>query len=48
MLWTIIAILLVLWIMGWSMQFAGANRLLLLLALVVVLWKLAAAARTTT
>jgi hypothetical protein len=41
-LWTIVAILLVLWIMGWSMQVAGIHLLLLLTFLVVLLWKLAA------
>ena len=47
MLWTVIAILLVLWLMGWSMQVAGIHLLLLLLVLVVLLWKLAAHGRTT-
>jgi hypothetical protein len=47
MLWTIVAIVLVLWIMGWGMQVPGIHLLLLLLALVVVLWKLAANRRTT-
>ena len=47
MLWTIIAILLVLWMLGWSLHIAGAHLLLLLLALVVLLWKLAAARKTT-
>ena len=46
MLWTIVAILLVLWIMGWSMQVAGIHLLLLLTFLVVLLWKLAAARPT--
>jgi hypothetical protein len=41
-LWTIIAILLVLWMMGWGMQIAGIHLLLLLLVVVVLLWKLAA------
>ena len=47
LLWTIIAILLVLWLMGWILHIAGAHLLLLLLALVVLLWKLAAARKTT-
>jgi len=41
-LWTIVAILLVLWIMGWSMQVTGIHLLLLLTPIVVLLWKLAA------
>lgn len=41
MLWTLIAILLVLWMMGWSMQVAGIHLLLLLLVVLVLLWKLA-------
>jgi len=41
-LWTIVAILLVLWILGWSMQIAGIHLLLLLTLIVVLLWKLAA------
>lgn len=41
MLWAIVAILLVLWIMGWSMQVAGIHLLLLLTVIVVLLWKLA-------
>ena len=41
MLWTIVAILLVLWILGWSMQVAGIHLLLLLTLIVVLLWKLA-------
>ena len=43
MLWTIVAILLVLWILGWSLQIAGIHLLLLLTLVVVLLWKLAAA-----
>jgi uncharacterized protein DUF5670 len=46
MLWMIVAVLLVLWMMGWSMQIAGIHLLLLLLAVVVVLWKLATAGGT--
>ena len=42
MLWTIVAVLLVLWILGWSMQIAGIHLLLLLTFIVVLLWKLAA------
>jgi hypothetical protein len=42
-----VAILLVLWLMGWSMQYAGAHLFLLLALLVMVLWKLATARRTT-
>lgn len=45
MLWTIIAILLVLWIVGWGMQVAGIHLLLPLMVIVVLLWK---AARTDT
>ena len=41
MLWTLIAIVLVLWMMGWSMQVAGIHLLLLLLAVLVLIWKLA-------
>jgi hypothetical protein len=43
----VIAILLVLWMMGWSMNIAGIHLLLLLMALVVLLWKLASVRRTT-
>jgi hypothetical protein len=46
LLWTIVAILLVLWLMGWSMQIAGIHLLLVLMVTVVVLWKLAAHGRT--
>ena len=42
-LWMIVAILLVLWMMGWSMQIAGIHLLLLLTFIVVLLWKLAKA-----
>jgi hypothetical protein len=37
MLWTLLTILLVLWIVGWGMQLAGSLIHLLLLAAVVVL-----------
>ncbi len=43
MLWTIVSILVVLWILGWSMQVANIHLLLLLTFVVVLLWKLAAA-----
>jgi membrane protein implicated in regulation of membrane protease activity len=45
-LWMIVAILLVLWMMGWSMQIAGIHLLLLLTFIVVLLWKLASAKAT--
>ena len=36
MLWTVFAILLILWMLGWGFQFAGAMiHLLLVLAIVV-------------
>ncbi len=41
MLWTVVAILLVLWLLGWSMQIAGIHLLLLLTLIVVLLWKAA-------
>jgi hypothetical protein len=37
MLWTLLAILLVLWLLGWGLQVAGSLIHLLLLAAVVVL-----------
>ena len=46
MLWTIIAVLLVLWILGWSMQIAGIHLLLLLAFIVALLWKLASSRPT--
>ena len=42
-LWTIVAILVVLWLLGWGMQVAGIHLLLLLAFAVVLLWRLAGA-----
>lgn len=47
MLWTILVILLVLWMLGWGMHIAGSLiHLLLLVALVVLLANLLTGRRT--
>ena len=48
MLWTLLVILLVLWLLGWGMQIAGSLiHLLLLAALVVLLASLLRGRRAT-
>jgi hypothetical protein len=48
MLWTIFAILLILWLLGWGFHVAGSLiHLLLVVALVILIINLATGRRTT-